>query len=84
MGSWSDAANDPMITFILLQYAAVDKSGRCIAVAGRTGIAHYSLNNRKWKLFGNVSQVCRLLSMTDTGFNPFNTRSDQSNISSHL
>ena len=42
---------------MLLQYAAVDKSGRCIAVAGRTGIAHYSLNNRKWKLFGNVSQV---------------------------
>ena len=69
---------------MLLQYAAVDKSGRCIAVAGRTGIAHYSLNNRKWKLFGNVSQVWRLLSMTDTGFNPFNTRSDQSNISSHL
>lgn len=39
-----------------IRYAAVDKSGRCIAVAGRTGIAHYSLNNRKWKLFGNVSQ----------------------------
>lgn len=39
-----------------IRYAAVDKSGHCIAVAGRTGIAHYSLNSRKWKLFGNVSQ----------------------------
>lgn len=68
---------------MLLQYAAVDKSGRCIAVAGRTGIAHYSLNNRKWKLFGNVSQVQRLLSMTDTGFNPFTTRTDQKVISPH-
>lgn len=39
-----------------IRYAAVDKSGRCVAIAGRTGIAHYSLNSRKWKLFGNVSQ----------------------------
>lgn len=31
-----------------------------MAVAGRTGIAHYSLNSRKWKLFGNVSQVCKI------------------------
>ncbi|XP_078352736.1 guanine nucleotide exchange factor subunit RIC1-like isoform X2 [Oculina patagonica] len=39
-----------------IRYAAVDTTGRCVAVAGRTGIAHYSLNSRKWKLFGNVSQ----------------------------
>ncbi|XP_073227336.1 guanine nucleotide exchange factor subunit RIC1-like isoform X3 [Porites lutea] len=39
-----------------IRYAAVDKTGRCVAIAGRTGIAHYSLNSRKWKLFGNVSQ----------------------------
>ncbi|XP_029180425.2 guanine nucleotide exchange factor subunit RIC1-like [Acropora millepora] len=39
-----------------IRYAAVDKSGRCLAIAGRTGMAHYSLNSRKWKLFGNVSQ----------------------------
>lgn len=34
-----------------------------MAVAGRTGIAHYSLNSRKWKLFGNVSQVCKIYSL---------------------
>ena len=28
-----------------------------IAVAGRTGLAHYSLPSRKWKLFGNETQV---------------------------
>ena len=39
------------------QYAAVDTSGSYIAVAGKTGVAHYSLASRKWKLFGNVSQV---------------------------
>jgi len=46
-----------------IRYAAVDKTGRCVAVAGRTGIAHYSLNSRKWKLFGNVSQVCKCHSL---------------------
>lgn len=27
-----------------------------MAVAGRTGLAHYSMSNRKWKLFGNETQ----------------------------
>lgn len=27
-----------------------------MAIAGRTGIAHYSMVTRKWKLFGNESQ----------------------------
>ncbi|XP_014777792.1 guanine nucleotide exchange factor subunit RIC1 isoform X1 [Octopus bimaculoides] len=37
-----------------IRYAAVDRSGQCIAVAGKTGLAHYAL--RKWKLFGNETQ----------------------------
>lgn len=28
-----------------------------MAVAGRRGLAHYSLFTRKWKLFGNITQV---------------------------
>lgn len=28
-----------------------------MTVAGRRGFAHYSLYTRKWKLFGNVTQV---------------------------
>lgn len=28
-----------------------------MAVAGRRGFAHYSLFTRKWKLFGNITQV---------------------------
>ena len=27
-----------------------------MAVAGRTGVAHYSLLTRRWKLFGNENQ----------------------------
>lgn len=30
--------------------------GQNIAIAGRTGIAHYSIQSRRWKLFGNESQ----------------------------
>lgn len=41
----------------LLQYAAVDKTGQCVAVAGKTGLAHYTFSTRKWKLFGNETQV---------------------------
>jgi len=41
------------------QYAAVDRGGQCIAVAGKTGLAHYTFVNRKWKLFGNETQVYR-------------------------
>ncbi|XP_026091145.1 guanine nucleotide exchange factor subunit RIC1 isoform X1 [Carassius auratus] len=39
-----------------IRFAAIDWSGQCVAVAGRRGIAHYSLYTRKWKLFGNVTQ----------------------------
>ncbi|XP_066249588.1 guanine nucleotide exchange factor subunit Rich isoform X2 [Euwallacea similis] len=39
-----------------IRYSAIDTDGQNVAVAGRTGIAHYSLNTRRWKLFGNESQ----------------------------
>ncbi|XP_060564510.1 guanine nucleotide exchange factor subunit RIC1-like isoform X1 [Ruditapes philippinarum] len=39
-----------------IRYACVDKAGQCVAVAGKTGLAHYALFNRKWKLFGNETQ----------------------------
>lgn len=38
------------------QYSAIDVSGINIAVAGRLGVAMYSVVTRKWKLFGNESQ----------------------------
>ncbi|CAK9803891.1 Guanine nucleotide exchange factor subunit Rich [Anthophora plagiata] len=39
-----------------IRYTAIDNEGISIAVAGRTGLAHYSLPSRKWKLFGNETQ----------------------------
>lgn len=39
-----------------IRYSAIDASGNNIAVAGRTGLALYSLITRKWKLFGNETQ----------------------------
>ncbi|XP_033737683.1 RAB6A-GEF complex partner protein 1-like [Pecten maximus] len=39
-----------------IRYAAVDRSGQYLAVAGKTGLAHYNFLNRKWKLFGNETQ----------------------------
>lgn len=39
-----------------IRYAAVDKTGQCVAVAGKTGLAHYTFSTRKWKLFGNETQ----------------------------
>ncbi|XP_031831561.1 guanine nucleotide exchange factor subunit Rich [Nomia melanderi] len=39
-----------------IRYTAIDNEGMSIAVAGRTGLAHYSLPTRKWKLFGNETQ----------------------------
>lgn len=39
-----------------VRLAAVDRSGQHVAIAGRTGTAHYSLLSRKWKLFGNETQ----------------------------
>lgn len=39
-----------------VRFSALDKSGNNLAVAGRTGLALYSLTTRKWKLFGNETQ----------------------------
>ncbi|XP_037044247.1 guanine nucleotide exchange factor subunit Rich [Bradysia coprophila] len=39
-----------------IRYSAIDASGMNIAVAGRTGLAMYSMALRKWKLFGNETQ----------------------------
>ncbi|KRT84788.1 hypothetical protein AMK59_2574 [Oryctes borbonicus] len=39
-----------------VRYSAIDNSGQHLAIAGRTGVAHYSMVTRKWKLFGNESQ----------------------------
>ena len=35
-----------------IRYAAIDNMSQHIVIAGRTGLAHYSLTQRKWKLFG--------------------------------
>ena len=39
------------------KFAAVNLKGNCVAVAGKNGLAHYTINSRKWKLFGNETQV---------------------------
>uniref|UniRef100_A0A182LTL0 Protein RIC1 homolog n=1 Tax=Anopheles culicifacies TaxID=139723 RepID=A0A182LTL0_9DIPT len=39
-----------------IRYSAIDHLGTNVAVAGRTGVALYSFNTRKWKLFGNETQ----------------------------
>uniref|UniRef100_A0A1B0BBV1 Protein RIC1 homolog n=1 Tax=Glossina palpalis gambiensis TaxID=67801 RepID=A0A1B0BBV1_9MUSC len=39
-----------------IRYSAIDAEGLHLAVAGRTGLAHYSMLTKKWKLFGNESQ----------------------------
>lgn len=39
-----------------IRLSAVDKTGQCIAIAGKTGFACYNHSSRKWKLFGNESQ----------------------------
>lgn len=39
-----------------VRYSAIDFLGTNVAVAGRTGVALYSFNTRKWKLFGNETQ----------------------------
>lgn len=43
---------------VCVQFAAIDTAGQCMAIAGRRGFAHYNLFTRKWKLFGNITQVC--------------------------
>ncbi|XP_011503887.1 PREDICTED: guanine nucleotide exchange factor subunit Rich [Ceratosolen solmsi marchali] len=39
-----------------IRFTAIDEEGESIAVAGKTGLAHYSMLSRKWKLFGNEYQ----------------------------
>lgn len=39
-----------------IRLSAIDKTGQCIAIAGKTGFAYYNHSSRKWKLFGNESQ----------------------------
>ncbi|GFR17122.1 RAB6A-GEF complex partner protein 1 [Trichonephila clavata] len=39
-----------------IRYTAIDSQGQSMAVAGRSGLAHYSLITRRWKLFGNETQ----------------------------
>ncbi|XP_033103586.1 RAB6A-GEF complex partner protein 1-like [Anneissia japonica] len=39
-----------------LKFAAVDRSGHCVCVAGKKGLAHCALFTKRWKLFGNISQ----------------------------
>ena len=46
---------------VVLQFAAVNVTGHCVAVAGKSGLAHYALFSRKWKLFGNETQVLNLM-----------------------
>lgn len=39
-----------------IRYTAINHDGDKLAVAGRAGLAHYSLITHKWKLFGNETQ----------------------------
>ncbi|XP_066965067.1 guanine nucleotide exchange factor subunit Rich isoform X3 [Macrobrachium rosenbergii] len=39
-----------------IRYTCVDEAGELLGVAGRNGVAHYSLRLRRWHLFGNESQ----------------------------
>lgn len=43
--------------FLFEQFSAIDKLGQNVAVVGKFGFAHYSLLTKKWKLFGNITQV---------------------------
>ena len=46
-----------LISYLLFtQYTAMDDTSEYLAVAGRTGFAHYSVSTRKWRLFGNETQ----------------------------
>ncbi|NXU04288.1 RIC1 protein, partial [Buphagus erythrorhynchus] len=40
-----------------IRFSAIDKLGQNVAVVGKFGFAHYSLLTKKWKLFGNITQV---------------------------
>lgn len=39
-----------------IRFSALDQNGHHLAVAGKSGLALYSLLNKKWKLFGNELQ----------------------------
>ena len=39
-----------------IRYTAIDDYCQNLAVAGRTGFAHYNIDSRKWRLFGNETQ----------------------------
>ncbi|XP_069939686.1 guanine nucleotide exchange factor subunit Rich isoform X2 [Cherax quadricarinatus] len=39
-----------------IRYTCVDECGELVGIAGRNGVAHYSLRLRRWHLFGNESQ----------------------------
>ena len=39
-----------------IRYTAIDDICQNIAVAGRTGFAHYNIDSRRWRLFGNETQ----------------------------
>ena len=39
-----------------VRYTASDEAGSWVAVAGRTGLAHYNVTTNKWILFGNQTQ----------------------------
>lgn len=43
--------------YLFEQFSAIDKLGQNVAVVGKFGFAHYSLLTKKWKLFGNITQV---------------------------
>ena len=57
----------------MFQYSCIDKTGQCLAVAGKTGLAHYALCSRKWKLFGNETQVPKCLISWNPNFTNFKT-----------
>ncbi|OXB62778.1 hypothetical protein ASZ78_017074 [Callipepla squamata] len=40
-----------------IRFSAIDKLGQNVAVVGKFGFAHYSLLTKKWKLFGNITQL---------------------------
>ncbi|KAI8806108.1 RIC1-domain-containing protein [Cladochytrium replicatum] len=39
-----------------IRYATISPSGNFLAIAGRRGLAHYSTESKRWKLFGNEQQ----------------------------
>ena len=39
-----------------IRFTSLDSDCQYLAVAGRTGLAHYSVLQRKWRLFGNETQ----------------------------